>query len=277
MVNPHPLVSVVIPAFNSGTYIRETIASVLQQDYEKLEVIVADDGSSDTTAEVVKVIAAEDSRVRLLELEHAGRPSVPRNRGAEAAKGELLAFLDSDDLWVRNKLSTQVRYLLEHHAVHATYSASVTFGAASVFSPEYEVLPLPWKAARIQQELCTIGNTIPCSSVIMEKELFDELGGFNEAPSLKAVEDYEFWLRLTGRTPFGFIPRIQVLYRVHQSQVSGDWRIKAERLDAVRKISGLPVPPYKMGRTKGPLIRFVRSLLHLSATGYYRFRSVIAD
>jgi GT2 family glycosyltransferase len=272
-----PLVSVVIPTFNSSPHIRETVGSVLNQDYDKIEIIVADDGSRDDTTSIVQAIAESDHRVRLLRLEHSGRPSVPRNRGAEAARGELIAFLDSDDLWAKSKVSMQVNFLQHHHDLRCAYSASVTFGAGSPLAPEYEVLPLPWKAARTQRELSTLGNTIPCSAVIMENSLFRETGGFDEDPALKAVEDYEYWLRIAGHTPFGFIPRLHVFYRVHSGQTSGDWELKAERLEGVRRASGLNIPHYRMGRTKGLLMRTARGLLHLSAAGWYRLLGGIAD
>ena len=107
-----PLVSVVMPSFNHARYILESIQSVLAQDFSDFELIVVDDASTDNTREVLESIA--DDRVRFRINEHTGLPAITRNTGIAMARGEMVAFLDSDDLWEKNKLSSQLEMLRAH-------------------------------------------------------------------------------------------------------------------------------------------------------------------
>lgn len=113
-----PKVSVVIPTYNRGYIVREAIESVLAQTFGDFEVIVVDDGSADDTAE--KIAAIRDSRVRYIRQSNAG-VSAARNRGVAEARGEIISFLDSDDLWKPEKLTHEVRFLEEHPEVPAVF------------------------------------------------------------------------------------------------------------------------------------------------------------
>ena len=93
------MVSIVMPAYNCADYIEETLQSVLMQTYENWEVVVVDDQSTDDTKKIVKAFATKDKRIRLLELEKNSGVAIARNRGIVAARGNYIAFLDSDDLW----------------------------------------------------------------------------------------------------------------------------------------------------------------------------------
>lgn len=114
MINLFPCVSVVMPAYNSEQFIVEAIDSVLGQTFSDLELIVVDDGSKDGTADLVRIIAAQDKRVKLLVQENSGRPSIARNRGIELATGEYIAFLDSDDYWFPMRVEKMVAALKAH-------------------------------------------------------------------------------------------------------------------------------------------------------------------
>ncbi len=113
-----PKVSVVIPTYNRGHTVCEAIESVLAQTFGDFEVIVVDDGSADDSAE--KIAAIRDSRVRYIRQSNAG-VSAARNRGVAEARGEIISFLDSDDLWKPEKLTHEVRFLEEHPEVPAVF------------------------------------------------------------------------------------------------------------------------------------------------------------
>src|SRR6476659_7001862 len=107
------LVSVIMPAFNAGKYISDAIQSVIQQTYNNWELIVIDDGSTDTTAAIIKEFIASDDRIKYLYQENGG-PGKARNKGLKEAKGIYVAFLDADDLWLPEKLREQLKTMFYH-------------------------------------------------------------------------------------------------------------------------------------------------------------------
>ncbi len=258
-----PLVSVIIPCYNSGQYIKDTLMSVLNQSYSNIEIIAVDDESSDDTFKILEDSAQLDKRIKPYCIAHSGRPSVPRNFGISKASGSLIAFLDSDDIWIRNKVKPQVDYLLKHRETAFVYSMSFTFGEVNYFSEHYELLPLPFRAAKDAKELREIGNTITLSSVLVRKKALDEAGYFDEDPELKAVEDYDLWLRLSEKFKFYFIPRIQVYYRIHRTQSSSGWEAREKRLQLLADKRNIKLPRYKNLRRKGIILLLVRNTIHL--------------
>ncbi len=276
MRNYNPLVSVIIPAFNVEKYIEETISSVLNQSYTNYEIIVVDDSSTDKTLEIIGKISKKDSRVKLFKIEHSGRPAVPRNFGISKAQGELIAFLDSDDLWAKEKLSAQIGFLEINPDLIFVYSMSVTFGKVNLFSPHYEVLPLLHKTARNYADLISKGNSITCSSVLIKKKYLEEVNGFDEDAELKAVEDYDLWLRLSKLGSFGFIPRIHTYYRVHSTQSSSDWEMKQKRLEYLASKRKIPLKGYRFFRNKGILVCLLRNLYHYFTFLFIKILSVIS-
>ncbi len=271
----NPLVSVVIPAYNVEQFIGETLRSVLNQTYFNFEIIVVDDSSTDQTASVVNKFIQSDNRIKYFKIEHAGRPAVPRNYGISKANGEVIAFLDSDDLWTKDKLAEQVLFLKKNPDLIFVYSMSVTFGDVNLFSPFYEVLPLINKAAKSKEDLLRKGNSITCSSVLIKSVFIKKINGFDEDPKLKAIEDYDLWIRLSELGKFGFIPRIHTYYRVHSSQSSSDWETKQKRLEYLSSKRNIDLPKYHFYRNKGFPIRFARNGIHFLTFLYVKFLSLI--
>jgi len=262
------LISVIIPAFNSKEFIQQTINSVLKQTYQNFEIIIVDDESTDDTISIIKDLSAKDKRISYFQVPHSGRPSVPRNFGAEKSKGEFIAFLDADDIWVKNKLEQQLHKFEKHPDYILVYSMSVTFGDINIFSPDYEVLPLLYKVCRTKKDLIAKGNSITCSSVLIKKEDFKKVGGFDEDPKLQ-IEDYDLWIRLGELGNFGFIPRIQTYYRVHDKQFSADWQTKQNRVNYLSEKRRWDLPIYKYTRNKGLFLLLIRNTIH-----YLNFLSV---
>ena len=211
-----PLVSVCIGAYNREAYIRETLDSVLSQTYPNIEVIVVDDASTDATAEVA---ASYGPRVRLIRLErNSGRPAVPRNRAMADARGEYLAFLDSDDVWLPRKIECQVGFLRSHPDIGCCHTAVELIDERSQGMGVRHDGAIPGTGRCFRELLrhCFIS----ISSVMVTRTLIEDIGGFNEAPVYRAREDYEWFLRIAARQAIGFLPDVLARYRMAASGIS---------------------------------------------------------
>jgi glycosyltransferase involved in cell wall biosynthesis len=228
-----PLVSVILPTFNRATWVREAIASVLAQTYVHLELIVVDDGSHDATPEVVQAYGDE---LRYIWQAHVG-VSAARNRGVAASRGALVAFLDSDDLWLPQKIAAQVTRLQQQPEAQACYTDEiwirhgVRVNARQIHQKRDGWLFEP------SLPRCIISP----SSIMLRRTLWDQLGGFDER--LPACEDYDLWLRLTLRTPVILLPeRLMVKRGGHADQLSRCVPVLDQyRITALEKILAAPL------------------------------------
>lgn len=270
MNNDNPLVSVIVPAYNSEKYIEETINSVLAQTYTNFEIIIVDDTSNDSTFELCKKLSESNKKIKIFRIEHSGRPSVPRNFGINKAQGKFIAFLDSDDKWVKNKLQDQIKYFKKNPDNILVYSVSKTFGEVNFFSPYYELFPLPFIAVKNKKDLLTKGNSLPLSTVLVKTEALKSVSGFDEDPQLK-LEDYDLWIRLIDLGDFGFIPLVHCYYRIHKNQFSGDWQTKRNILEYLSKKRAITLPPYKYYRTKGKFLLLLRNIIHFKFYIFLKF------
>ena len=216
-------ISVVIPAYNRAATIGRAIASVSKQTVAPHEIIVVDDGSDDATAEVVKTYDG----VLLLRQNHQG-VSAARNNGAMMSEGEWIAFLDSDDAWMPDKLEKQIRF----HETHPELPISYT---DERWIRNGKEVPVAAKFAKYEGDIferCLDDCIVAPSSVMVKKVFFDRFGGFDE--SFEVCEDYELWLRMAHETPFGLIgEKLIVKYGGHADQLSrryramDRWRVRA--------------------------------------------------
>jgi glycosyltransferase involved in cell wall biosynthesis len=208
-------VSVVIPTYNRGQYILESVGSVLNQSFNNCEVIVIDDGSTDDTRTVIEGI--DDQRVVYLPTDHSGRPSVPRNVGLNVATGKYIAFLDSDDLWLPEKLSLQVPLMEQRTDIDISYGNVMTFDQNSDKGIE---IAYPFNRNGNPKYRLLFKNFIPSITVLMRRS-FLEKNHLRFKEELESVEDYELWLRsaIYGAN-FYFINRILARHRLHEHQLS---------------------------------------------------------
>ena len=217
-------VSVIIPAYNIGHLIRETIDSILAQTYSNFEIIIVDDGSKDNTAQVVK--SYKDARIIYHYQQNSGLPAKGRNAGARLAKGDLLAFLDHDDLWMPDKLEKQVGMINKDPDV-----VLVSTNAYFLYGSERTSVPM---IGGMRSGYFTNDNLFPInkviqSSVLMSKKIYDLLGGLNENSDLKAIEDYDLWLRICEKYPCYYLNDCLVYYRKHGMSASGSEMQMVER------------------------------------------------
>ncbi len=201
-----PKVSVIIPTYNRAATLAAAISSVLNQTEKDLEVLVCDDGSTDNSREIVMALANFDNRVKWLELGYnSGLPAVPRNLGIKQASGEWLAFLDSDDEWLPEKLSQQLIALAN--------SSSLACATNAFLSDDSVMLKLKEENKIINFRDLISNNKIVASSVLLSGLFFrkDKLF-FSEDIKLKAVEDYDLWLRVAVLSNFIYLEQPLVRY-----------------------------------------------------------------
>jgi glycosyltransferase involved in cell wall biosynthesis len=211
-----PLVSVVIPAYNAVAFLGETLDSVLAQSYPKIEIIVVDDGSTDTTPQL---LANYGDRITVLHQANAGQAAA-RNNGARKGQGELLAFLDSDDLWDRDKISRQVELLNRFPTALAVYCDHRTIDAEGKHRSSSAALAHPRPSGDILRSLLLGPCIVTPGLVLLRRHAIDVSGGFDEAPMMRGHEDYALWLRLATQGSFIYSPETLVSYRWHNQQAT---------------------------------------------------------
>lgn len=228
-----PLVSVIIPTFNRANVVGRAVTSVLKQDFKDLECIVVDDGSTDETDSVLHEFSG---RIKVIKTENRG-VSASRNTGAEFAEGSFLAFLDSDDEWKKEKLSRQLQYMDEGgFKISQTDEIWVRNGKFVNKSNKYIR-----HGGNIFYRCLEVCAVTP-SSVVMEKELFFDYGGFNE--SLPVCEDYDLWLRMSLKERFGLLDEPLIIkYGGAEDQLSNSACLDKYRIISLSDIlqSGCPL------------------------------------
>ena len=210
-------VSVVVPAYNISAYIADALKSLEKQTFRDFEALVVDDGSIDNTAEIVQSFCQRDSRFRLLQKQNGGLASA-RNYGIARAKGEYIALLDGDDIYLPDKLANHVTQLERASKIGVVYSASRAIRDDG--KPTFMALSgKPVKSDPLIALLCKnfIGHG---SNVVFRRSIFDEVGGFDE--TLRSCEDVDFWLRIAATRNWEFyrVPKVLCCYRVCPSGLS---------------------------------------------------------
>jgi teichuronic acid biosynthesis glycosyltransferase TuaG len=189
------LVSVIMPAYNSGRFLAESVRSVQAQTFGGWELVVVDDGSTDDTAAVAQGFVETDARVRYVARPNGGQGAA-RNTGLRAAKGDLVAFLDSDDLWLPGKLEAQIE-VLERTGVELVYTDGHIFSedGAEWADEHFHILPGEARGVEMYRTLFR-SNRIGTLSVLVKRSALDAVGLFDEDRAYQNCEDYDLWMRL---------------------------------------------------------------------------------
>lgn len=202
------LISIVIPVYNGERDLEETLKSVFAQTYRNTELIVVDDGSTDGTLQILDRYAGQ---LRLIRQQNKGAAAA-RNLGVKEAKGSWIAFLDADDLWESSKLEQQMTAC---GSCAWSYTDFIFFGGVndgqrdSVFTPKHQ----GWILEKI---IC--GNFIGTSTVLVRRQALLDVGGFDE--SLRSIQDWDLWVRLSSKYESCYLGEPLVRYRVHAKSVS---------------------------------------------------------
>lgn len=212
-----PLISVIIPTYNSQQTIQETINSVLNQTFTNFELIIIDDGSTDSTLNILSKIKEPRLKVYPYPNSGVGGPPVARNRGIAHAAGQYIAFLDHDDLWTPDKLETQLHALQANPQAAVAYSWLDNINEAGDFYYSGNRVAISgdvYGPLLVRNFLKTGSNPLIC------RYAFDKLGGFDE--TLSPADDWDMWLRLAARYHFVCVPSVQILYRIVVKSLSSD-------------------------------------------------------
>jgi len=203
-------ISVVIPCYNAEAFIGEALQSVREQTRQPLEVLVTDDRSTDGSVEVIRSF----QEVRLLENPVNLGHGPARNRALREARGDLIAFLDADDVWLPRHLETVAAMLEAHPRAAVAFSAVEHFGSRTgvwlVDLPEGEPTDAFW--------LCLRATCVPQMSAVVRRDVIGSVGGYRQLSPV--APDYDLWLRISRLHPFVYSRRVTARYRWHPSQIS---------------------------------------------------------
>lgn len=211
-----PKVSIVTPTFNRAEFIREAVESVLGQTMPDWELLIVDDGSTDTTREVLAPYQT-DPRIHYLYQPNQGQ-SIARNNALAKARGDCVGFLDSDDLWCADKLERQLALFDKHPDV------DIVHGDESMIDEQGQEISreiMRRYSGRITPQLLA-DNSVSITTALVRRKCFDEMGGFQASHGV--ADDYDLWLRFSARYRFHYEPGIVASYRVMEDQISSDKR-----------------------------------------------------
>jgi glycosyltransferase involved in cell wall biosynthesis len=212
-----PLVSVIMPTYNHARYIGEAIESVLNQSYKNFELIIIDNYSTDNTTEIVA--SYNDNRIKYLKFRNNGIIAASRNHGLKNSSGKYVAFLDSDDIWLPEKLGLQIDLMESNNEIglsYVLYSHLLEDGSVKGLFPK--------SGHRLKGNVFTSlyrKSVIANSGTVVRMEVFKELGLLDENPKLVTIEDYEMWLRIAKSRPIDYIDhKSLLLYRIRYDNSS---------------------------------------------------------
>ena len=210
-------VSVITASYNAGRFIEETIKSVLEQTYDNLELIIVDDCSTDNTEEIVKKYMKIDLRVKFYKLEKNSGAAVVRNTALEKAKGRFIAFLDSDDVWDRDKLEKQINFMKKNNYGFSFTSYRLMNEKGILLNKEVRV------PSQIKYEQLLKNTIIGCLTVIIDKDI---IGDFR-MPLVRAGQDTATWLSILrkGNIAYGY-DEVLASYRLVDGSISSN-KLKA--------------------------------------------------
>ncbi len=223
----NPLVSVIIPTYNRGWIVKESIDSVQAQDFNDFELIVVDDGSTDNTPEILNSYRQDINVIR----QGNRGVSAARNAGIAKASGRFIAFLDSDDLWLPDKLSLQVDFFNSNPSALICQTEEIWIRNNVRINPKIKHKKPSGMIFEPSLALCLVSP----SAVMIKRSLFEDVGLFDE--TLPACEDYDLWLRISCRHPVHLINTPLIIKRGgHDDQLSASSGLDKYRIRAIQKI-----------------------------------------
>ena len=213
MTDNSPLVSVVLPTYNCARFLPESVGAVLSQTYTHYEVIVVDDGSTDNTKDVLNPFM---QKIRYIKLEQNKGLPVARNTGIQSARGKYVAFIDADDLWLPEKLQTDIEYFETHPEVSMVYSKHINIDEKGRVVNGSVKKQLP--SGNVFTQLFSEQNFVIASSVVVRKNVFETTGLFDE--QLFNCQDWDLWLRIAFHFQVAGINKPLVKYRHNPHSLS---------------------------------------------------------
>jgi teichuronic acid biosynthesis glycosyltransferase TuaG len=210
--NMTDLVSIITPTYNSSKHVEKTIDSILNQTYSAWELLITDDGSIDETLEILKKYSENDERIKVFSLRNNLGPAFSRNNSIQMAKGRFIAFCDSDDVWLPNKLEIQIKFMIENQ-ISFSYSNYDEINEDSVFMGNVKCPEIVDYKMMIKN--CYIG----CLTVVYDTEYFGKIN----MPLIRKRQDWGLWLDLLKRTQYAYnVGHSLALYRKRSSSISSN-------------------------------------------------------
>ncbi|MBT2578489.1 glycosyltransferase family 2 protein [Bacillus sp. ISL-8] len=228
-----PLVSIVTPSYNASSFIKETIQSVQSQTYKKWEMIIVDDVSKDNTCELIKEEIKKDDRIRLIELEENGGAAIARNTGINCAKGKYIAFLDSDDLWLPEKLEKQLAFMQNNNIAFSFTSYQIMNQDGTLTD---KVVHVPEK---INYNGLLKNTIIGCLTVMLDIEKLGKV----QMPNIRTRQDTATWLKILrqGHYAYGLDEVLSKYRKVENSISSKKFKMAKMNWKLYREIEGLSI------------------------------------
>jgi glycosyltransferase involved in cell wall biosynthesis len=226
-----PTISVICPVYNREAWLSDTIESVMAQDFESFELILVDDGSSDSSVDIMKKYQQRYPQKIVVLTQNNKGVSSARNLGMKRARGVFFAFIDSDDLWISSKLSKQSEAMLFHGwPISQTDERWIRNGKRVNAMKKHAK-----RGGHIFFDCLPLCMVSP-SAVMIHRSVFEAVGNFDER--LRVVEDYDLWLRISARYTIGFVPEVLVVkHGGHEDQLSRQYPIMDRyRVYALRKL-----------------------------------------
>ena len=214
-MNKEPYFSIVMPNYNHGHLIGESVQSVINQNFDNWELIIIDNNSTDNSKQIIK--SFKDSRINFYTIKNQGIIAKSRNLGIKKARGEWIAFLDSDDLWYENKLSTLINFINQDFDIICSNEYQNKIYERKKKPNFYNL-----KTKQFYRELLIYGNKLSTSSTIVRSSFLKKKKLlFNESKDLITVEDYDLWLNIALKNGvFGFCKDFLGEYRIHGGNLS---------------------------------------------------------
>jgi len=207
------LISVIIPTYNGSKYILSTVQSALSQTYSPVEVIVVDDGSTEDILAVLKPVI---KRIKYFRQENRG-PAAARNYGILMSKGDYVAFLDHDDIWISDNLLDKISVLKKNLECAMVYSYPELIDSAGMPLPQEYPLTFPnglvFEAFLLRNWITTF------SATLVRRNIFCTVGMLDENPEITCCDDYDMWLRIADVYKIIFSPDRNVKYRIHEQNL----------------------------------------------------------
>lgn len=226
--NYNPLVSVIIPVYNSEKYIADAIESVLCQTYKNFEILVVDDGSTDDTEKIVLYFKKlYNEKIRYFYQKNGG-PAKARNLGIKNASGEHIAFLDSDDIWLPEKLAVQVAYYEENPYYGMVYSNLALIKNGNIFQATSQLKEKGWILYKLVKD-----KFIYTSTIIIKKNVLRAVGDYHEDYYMATGEDTDLYLRIANKYQIGYLDKVLVHKRIHDSNLGNNISPRCGTVEAI--------------------------------------------
>jgi len=219
-----PLISIITPTYNRADFLGQAIDSVLAQTYQRFELLIVDDGSTDSTRELVE--AYNDERISYRYQENQGQ-SVARNLALSIARGDFVCFLDSDNAWFADKLEKSLKAFAEYPDVDVVYGDCVIINEKNEEVSRKNMRRYSGYIAPLMLK----DNFISMNTTMTRRKCFEEMGGLGG--KRRVADDYDLWLRFSARYQFYHLPEFFAYYRVMDDQISSDKVRRFETNEAI--------------------------------------------